>query len=107
MLQKLPLSILLCLSLFFAAPAWAGQSTVFTLWPVVDYRASEDASYKSLHLLGPLFKFESKGDETEYALRPFLNLATDEAGSSQAEVLYPLATRRDRVKHCPLISCTC
>ena len=88
--------IVLVLLLCFAAPSRAGNATVFTLWPLVDYRADETSNYRSLHLLGPLFKFETKDDETEYALRPFVYRAADDAGMSQTEVLYPLAVKRSQ-----------
>jgi len=77
--------IVLVLVLCFAAPSRAGDATVFSLWPVVDYRADEISNYRSLHLLGPLFKYEAKDDETEYALRPFFYHATDASGMSQTE----------------------
>jgi len=86
--------ILLGLLLAFASPSRAGEATVFTLWPLVDYRADEAINYRSLHLLGPLFKFEVKEDETEFALRPLLYRATDQTGLAQTEVLYPFAVKR-------------
>lgn len=79
-----------------AGPARADDSTVFTLWPLVDYRASEQAGYRSFHLLGPLFKFESIGGETEYALRPLFYRAADDADNAQTEILYPLAVDRSQ-----------
>lgn len=72
------------------------DAAIFTLWPLVDYRASPSAEYRSLHLFGPLFKYESKGAETEYALRPFFYRAVDQGGTAQTEVLYPLAVSRAR-----------
>ena len=88
--------ILLFLLLLTASPTWAGDATVFTLWPLVDYRASTASSYRSLHLFGPLVKFETKADETELALRPFIYRATDDAGTAQTEVLYPLYVERSQ-----------
>ena len=96
MLRERLFYLVLVLVLCFAAPSRAGDATVFTLWPLVDYRADEISNYRSLHLLGPLFKFEVKGDETEYALRPFFYRATDTAGMSQTETLYPLAVDRSQ-----------
>jgi hypothetical protein len=88
--------ILLLLLLLTAGPARAGEATVFTLWPVVDYRASAEADYRSLHLFGPLIKYETKADESELALRPFLYRSADDAGSAQTEILYPLAVVRSQ-----------
>ena len=88
--------ILFFLLLLTASPTWAGDATVFTLWPLVDYRASAASSYRSLHLFGPLVKFETKADETELALRPFIYRATDDAGTAQTEVLYPLYVERSQ-----------
>lgn len=94
MLRGYFLSIHLCLLLLFAAsPTRADDATVFTLWPLADYRSSASSEYKSLHLLGPLIKVESKGDEIEYAVRPFFYRAADN-DSSQTEFLYPLAVER-------------
>jgi len=86
--------ILFGLLLGSASPSRAGEATVFTLWPLVDYRADAAIDYRSLHLLGPLLKFESKGDETEFALRPLFHRATDQTGLAQTEVLYPFAVKR-------------
>jgi hypothetical protein len=72
--------------------AHAIEPTVFTLWPVVDYRSAPAAGYRSIHSLGPFLKHETKGAETEYAFRPFFYRAFDDAGSSQTEVLYPVMT---------------
>lgn len=70
--------------------ALADDATLSTLWPVFDYRAAQSADYRSLHLLGPLLKYEVKGSETEYALRPLFYRAVDEEGASQTDVLYPV-----------------
>ncbi|MCM2263768.1 MAG: hypothetical protein NDI73_01110 [Desulfuromonadales bacterium] len=90
------LHIQLLLLLFAVGPAWAGDATIFTLWPLVDYRSAEDSSYRSLHLLGPLIKIESKDDEVEYAVRPLFYRAADDSGGSQTEILYPLAVERSQ-----------
>lgn len=70
-------------------PAAAGDFSVFTLWPLLDYRADSDVNYRSLHVFGPLFKSERKGEESETALRPLFYRAADEEKSSQLEILYP------------------
>ncbi len=81
-------------SLVAPYPAFAVDSTIFTLWPLLDYRSAPSVDYQSVHSLGPLFKYEIKGSETEYTLRPFFYRAVDDAGSSQTEVLYPLLSSK-------------
>lgn len=85
--------LVICLllgSLLAPASVFAIDSTLFTLWPLLDYRSAPAAEYRSINSFGPLIKYESKGAETEYALRPLFYRAVDDAGSSQMEVLYPL-----------------
>ncbi|MEJ2519152.1 MAG: hypothetical protein P8Y91_02240 [Desulfuromonadales bacterium] len=80
-----------------SASAIAAPATISTFWPFYDYRASEPADYRSLHLFGPLVKYESKGFETETALRPLFYRAADAEGNSSIDVLYPLlGYRRDQ-----------
>lgn len=73
--------------------AFAGEGSL-TIWPLVDYRYSETASYRSLSLLGPLVKYERKGEEREYSLRPLLFHAADEGANGYTELLYPVATQK-------------
>ena len=47
----------------------AGEGTIFTLWPLVDYRESPHEHYRNLSLLGPLFKFQVHGDDSTFAAR--------------------------------------
>lgn len=82
-------SLLLLAALWCLLPVSA-YATVSTLWPIMDYRASEELQYKSIHLAGPFIKYEEKGPETEYALRPLFYRAVDEEGVSQTDVLYPV-----------------
>ena len=51
--------------------AQAGKGTIFTLWPLVDYRDSPAEGYSNLSILGPLLKFQSKGTDRDSAWRPF------------------------------------
>lgn len=74
----------------FASPVFADDASLSTFWPLYDYRASAQADYQSLHLLGPFAKYETKGTETEYTLRPLFYRAVDEEGNSETDVLYPL-----------------
>ena len=96
--MKRSISLLLILSvLCCATSALASDATLSTFWPLFDYRASESADYQSLHLLGPFLKYETKGEETEYALRPLFYRAVDEDGASCTDVLYPLfGHKKDR-----------
>jgi hypothetical protein len=67
------------------------EDQVRTFWPLFDYRSSPTHNYSSLHLLGPLFKLESKGAETEFSLRPLLFHAWEADGEDTVtEVLYPI-----------------
>jgi len=80
-----------------SSPVSTFGATVSTLWPLLDYRADKGVDYSSLHLAGPFFKYETKGPETEYTLRPLFYRAVDEDGSSQTDVLYPLfGHKRDK-----------
>ncbi|PLX79122.1 MAG: hypothetical protein C0615_02855 [Desulfuromonas sp.] len=89
--------ILLILLLVVAIPRISfaasndNDSSVHTLWPAYDYRSSAAVDYSSLHLAGPLLKYESKGDETDYALRPLLYRSRAvERQASLTEILFPL-----------------
>jgi hypothetical protein len=84
--------LFLLLFAFFGgtSASFADDGSLSTLWPIYDYRASESAGYQSLHLFGPLLKYETKNHETEYAVRPFFYRAVDDEGVSQTDVLYPL-----------------
>ena len=89
--MKQGISFLLLLILVCSVPAaLAADDTVSTFWPFFDYRASESADYSSLHMFGPFFKYETKGTETEYALRPLFYRAVDDEGVSSTDVLYPV-----------------
>jgi len=62
------LSALACASESFAGqPA---EGTIFTLWPLVDYRESPPEGFSNLSILGPLIKIEKKGSDRETAVRP-------------------------------------
>jgi hypothetical protein len=81
--------------LMLSASGWAGpvlafDATVSTLWPIYDYRASESADYQSLHMFGPFIKYESKGGESEFSVRPFFYSAADDENTSKTDVLYPV-----------------
>ncbi|RLB68161.1 MAG: hypothetical protein DRH08_01740 [Deltaproteobacteria bacterium] len=89
--MKRGISLLLMLTILWCATSvLASDATISTLWPFFDYRASESADYQSTHLLGPFLKYETKGFETEYALRPLFYRAVDDKGNSLTDVLYPV-----------------
>jgi hypothetical protein len=90
------LVFVLCLLLFGPAVSAYGQDgRIFTLWPVVDYRHSEQAHYTSLHLFGPIFKYEKKNSEREIALRPLFSMARDPSENiSSSDFLYPVASQK-------------
>jgi len=73
-------------------PAAAPKGTVFTLWPLVDYRTSPAEGFSNLSILGPFIKFEKKGDERVKAVRPFFYRDEDVKDESSSSLyLYPLA----------------
>lgn len=88
---RFPFLILCFCGLMLTSAYGNEQGGTSTLWPLVDYRTSPEIDYSSLHLLGPLLKFETKGAESEFALRPLFYRAADRQGVSQIELLYPLA----------------
>ncbi|WP_224961880.1 hypothetical protein [Geomonas subterranea] len=78
-------------------PAQAGEQkgTIFTLWPLIDYRESPKEGFSNLAILGPLFKYQKHGDDRDIALRPLFyrsSYAREEATSSY--YLYPVATQQ-------------
>ncbi len=83
-----------------ASPVMAAQTAdkqekgvIFTLWPLVDYRESPREGYSNLSILGPLFKFQKRGDDKEVAIRPFFyNSSNQSEGTSSTDYLYPIAS---------------
>ncbi|MEI8356006.1 MAG: hypothetical protein WCG31_07965, partial [Deltaproteobacteria bacterium] len=74
-----------------AAPNQRG--TIFTLWPFVDYRESPKEGYSNLSILGPLFKFQWRGEERDIAIRPFFyNSTNSREERSKTTYLFPLAS---------------
>ncbi|MCM2357422.1 MAG: hypothetical protein NDI77_04685 [Geobacteraceae bacterium] len=92
--------IIMLLLLFAAAPLHAeevtaspAEGTIFTFWPLIDYRESPAEKFSNLSLLGPLFKFQQRGDERDVALRPFFYDSADlKDETATASYLYPLAS---------------
>ena len=67
------------------------ETTQHIFAPLYEYRASCSVDYSSLHLLGPIVKYESKADEYDVALRPLFyhSVATDR-DAALTDLLFPL-----------------
>ncbi|MDT8441961.1 MAG: hypothetical protein RQ723_09915 [Desulfuromonadales bacterium] len=81
----------LCLGL---APSTSLAQSVQTLWPLVDSRG-DGSDFYSLHLLGPLLKYQRQNERREFALRPLFYYSATADGSSELDILYPVAVHRD------------
>lgn len=88
------LLLLLTMVVFPVNDAIAADSSIFTLWPAVDYRAAADDQYTSIGLGGPLLRYEKSRKRKRFALRPLYYRETDEAGAIESDILYPLMTYR-------------
>jgi len=76
-----------------ALPPDKEENTVFTFWPLIDYRENPTQKTSRLSLLGPLISFDRTGEETTTALRPLLHTSTDnKTGNSASYYAYPLAS---------------
>lgn len=74
-------------------PSEATDGTILTIWPLVDYRESPREGFSNLSVLGPLFKLQHRGDETDLAVRPlFFRTSSRSNETAATEVLYPLAS---------------
>ncbi len=94
MFRSFLICIVITLIISMAQVAFAAESRVFTLWPLVDYRADDSLDYSSFHVLGPLIKYETKAHEKEYAFRPLFYRAVSDQGASLTEILYPLSSSK-------------
>jgi len=69
------------------------EGTIFTLWPLIDYRESPADKYSNLSLLGPLFKLQHQKEARDLAVRPlFYDTSDEEKTWHVTEYLYPLAS---------------
>lgn len=90
----------LCLTCLVSMPAIAAETaltdpegTIFTLWPLIDYRESPKDGFSNLAILGPLIKIQRNREIREISVRPFFHSSSDEKqGSNAAEYLYPVAS---------------
>jgi len=68
------------------------RGTIFTIWPLIDYRDSPAEGFSNLSILGPLIKFQTKGAERETAIRPFFYRSENtKEQTSSTHFLYPAA----------------
>lgn len=96
---KFAIAVLL-FCIFSVSPVFAEDAasrvengTIFTLWPLLDFRESPRDGYSNLSILGPVFKLQQHGDEREMAIRPLFFQTTNRHNrTSSAEYLYPLAS---------------
>jgi hypothetical protein len=76
-----------------ASSAVDAKGTIFTLWPLIDYRESPKEGFSNLGILGPLIKIQTNMGEKVVAVRPlFYESSNEKQGSSATEYLYPLAS---------------
>lgn len=76
-----------------AADGDGSEGTIFTFWPLIDYRESPADGFSNLSILGPLVKILKQGDETVTALRPLVyNAAVERDDSSKTSIIYPVAS---------------
>jgi hypothetical protein len=79
-----------CVGLLLTSPALALD---LKLWPLIDYH--HDASGTSLHLLGPLFAYDSGGGAATLTLRPLFSFTRGpRAPDNRFTLLYPLFVSR-------------
>lgn len=72
----------------------ANDESIFTLWPLVDYRSAPQDDFASLGLAGPLLRYETHEKRKRFGLRPLYYRETDEKGGIESDLLYPLMTYR-------------
>jgi hypothetical protein len=86
-----------CAVLATAPPLFAAEperGTIFTLWPLIDYRSSPAEGFRNLSILGPLIKFQTKGADSETAVRPFFfESQNSKHGTVSTDFLYPAASK--------------
>lgn len=69
------------------------EGSVSTFWPIFDYRTSPADNYRNLSILGPLFKFQKRGETSDTAVRPlFYRTENRSDGAASNDYLYPIAS---------------
>lgn len=77
-------------------PPVQDDGTLFTLWPLIDYREDPRKKTTRLSLLGPLLSFEQNGDDRVTAIRPLFHRESNgKSGSSASYYLYPLSSAEE------------
>lgn len=75
------------------------EETLFTLWPLIDYRHDPNSGYTRWGFLGPLFRHSSTPQASDWAVRPLVfskkDLSTD---TREIDILYPLYTYRSKTQ---------
>lgn len=93
-LQLCLLVLLIPLSVHANEGGGVKESYFFTIWPLVDYRETAAGDQSTLSLLGPLFRWQRRGDDHETTLRPLFSTDShSRSASSETDLLYPLASR--------------
>jgi len=72
----------------------ASDGSIFTLWPVVDYRSATQDNFTSVGVAGPLLRYEKSEKKKRFGLRPLYYRETDTEGRVESDFLYPLMTYR-------------
>jgi hypothetical protein len=91
MIFRLLMVLLLLASPVVGAEIPADEGTIFTLWPLVDYRSSPKEGFSNLSILGPLFKYQKNRDETLLAVRPLFYRDNNVARETvKTDYLYPV-----------------
>ena len=90
-----PIFLVLLALLMFASPVAGADNpadggTIFTIWPLVDYRSSPREGFSNLSILGPLFKYQQNRGETLLAVRPLFYRDDDARKTAKTDYLYPV-----------------
>lgn len=84
-------ALLAALPAFAAESAPAAAESSFSIWPLIRYRSTPEEGTR-LSLLGPLVSYDSKGEGSETAVRPFFyRTANRKEQTSETDYLYPVA----------------
>jgi hypothetical protein len=75
-----------------AAEEKVGESSSFTVWPLVDYRENASGDTSTLSILGPFFRLHRQGANRETALRPLFFTEEAAPDASSTYILYPVAS---------------
>ena len=69
----------------------ADEGTIFTLWPLMEYRSSPQEGFSNLSILGPLIKYQQGREKNLLVVRPFLYRDDDLPSKTvRSDYLYPI-----------------